>query len=138
MGTWVAETKGIVQDGSDTAFYRRRPEGPPGCSGACSRRRLRNKIGPMSYRRPIGTVARCSLRRSIPDGEFRTWKMFPGACVRKRGGLQGRAEGCAAHRHLLVEMLLEPACRRRLVKALQRGRAPWSGRALVEHSGVDR
>ncbi len=92
MGKPLAETRGDVQEGIDTAYYAA-TEGRR-LFGHTVPSELRNKWA-MSFRRPIGVagiITPFNFPLAIP-----TWKMFPallcGNAVRLQAG-----RGCAAHR----------------------------------------
>ena len=92
MGKPLAETRGDVQEGIDTAYYAA-TEGRR-LFGHTVPSELRNKWA-MSFRRPIGVVGLITpfnFPLAIP-----TWKMFPALRLRKRGDPQA-GRGRAAHR----------------------------------------
>ena len=101
MGKPLAETRGDVQEGIDTAFYAA-TEGRR-LFGHTAPSELRNKWA-MSFRRPIGVagiITPFNFPLAIP-----TWKMFPAlvcgnACVFKP------AEDVPHTGHVFVEILLE-------------------------------
>src|SRR5688572_31270255 len=129
MGKVVAETKGDVQEGIDTAFYAA-TEGRR-LFGRVVPSELRNKWA-MSFRRPIGVaglITPFNFPLAIP-----TWKMFPAllcgnSCVFKP------AEDVPHTAHLLVEILLEAGLPPEVVQ-LVHGQGSIVGRALVEHPDV--
>ncbi len=93
MGKVLAETRGDVQEGIDTAFY-----------AATEGRRLFGHTVPselpskwaMSYRRPIGDM-RAHYAVQLPAGDPHV-EGVPGVTVRQLGDHQA-VGGCAAHRH---------------------------------------
>ena len=92
MGKPLAETRGDVQEGIDTAYYAA-TEGRR-LFGHTVPSELRNKWA-MSFRRPIGVagiITPFNFPLAIPDLED-----VPGAGVRKRVRLQA-GRGRAAHR----------------------------------------
>jgi acyl-CoA reductase-like NAD-dependent aldehyde dehydrogenase len=129
MGKPLAETKGDVQEGIDTAFY-----------AASEGRRLFGHTVPsemrskwaMSYRRPIGVaglITPFNFPMAIP-----TWKMFPAllcgnACIFKP------AEDVPHTGTVLVEILLEAGLPPEVIQ-LVHGAGEDCGRAIVEHPGI--
>ena len=129
MGKVLAETRGDVQEGIDTAYY-----------AATEGRRLFGHVVPselrskwaMSYRRPIGVVGLITpfnFPMAIP-----TWKMFP-ALLCGNAVIIKPSEDVPHTVHLLVEILLEAGLPREVIQ-LVHGRGETVGRALVEHPGV--
>jgi aldehyde dehydrogenase (NAD+) len=128
MGKPLAETRGDVQEGIDTAFY-----------AASEGRRLFGRTVPselrdkwaMSFRRPIGVagiITPFNFPLAIP-----TWKMFPAlvcgnACVFKP------ASDVPHTGHVLVEVLLEAGLPPDVIN-LVHGRGDV-GAAIVEHPDV--
>src|ERR1035437_9558333 len=128
MGKPLAETRGDVQEGIDTAFYAA-PEGRR-LFGHTVPSELRNKWA-MSFRRPIGVagiITPFNFPLAIP-----TWKMFPAlvcgnACVFKP------AEDVAMTGHLFVEILLEAGLPPEVI-SLVHGKGE-AGAAIVAHPDV--
>jgi acyl-CoA reductase-like NAD-dependent aldehyde dehydrogenase len=129
MGKVLAETRGDVQEGIDTAYY-----------AATEGRRLFGHVVPselrskwaMSYRRPIGVVGLITpfnFPMAIP-----TWKMFP-ALLCGNAVIIKPSEDVPHTVHLLVEILLEAGLPREVIQ-LVHGRGETVGKALVEHPGV--
>jgi acyl-CoA reductase-like NAD-dependent aldehyde dehydrogenase len=129
MGKVLAETRGDVQEGIDTAFY-----------AATEGRRLFGHVVPselsskwaMSYRRPIGVVGLITpfnFPMAIP-----TWKMFP-ALLCGNSVIIKPSEDVPHTVHLLVEILLEAGLPPEVVQ-LVHGRGETVGKPLVEHPGV--
>jgi alpha-ketoglutaric semialdehyde dehydrogenase len=129
MGKVLAETRGDVQEGIDTAFY-----------AATEGRRLFGHVVPselsskwaMSYRRPIGVVGLITpfnFPMAIP-----TWKMFP-ALLCGNSVIIKPSEDVPHTVHLLVEILLEAGLPPEVVQ-LVHGRGETVGKALVEHREV--
>jgi acyl-CoA reductase-like NAD-dependent aldehyde dehydrogenase len=129
MGKVLAETRGDVQEGIDTAFY-----------AATEGRRLFGHVVPselrskwaMSYRRPIGVVGLITpfnFPLAIP-----TWKMFP-ALLCGNAVIIKPSEDVPHTVHLLVEILLEAGLPPEVVQ-LVHGRGETVGKALVEHPEV--
>ncbi|HVT40236.1 MAG TPA: aldehyde dehydrogenase family protein [Gemmatimonadaceae bacterium] len=128
MGKPLAETRGDVQEGIDTAFYAA-TEGRR-LFGHTVPSELRNKWA-MSFRRPIGVagiITPFNFPLAIP-----TWKMFPAlvcgnACVFKP------AEDVPHTGHVFVEILLEAGLPPDVVNLVQGdGEA---GAAIVAHPDV--
>jgi aldehyde dehydrogenase (NAD+) len=129
MGKPLAETRGDVQEGIDTAYYAategRRHFGHTVPS------ELRNKWA-MSVKRPIGVcgiIAPFNFPLAIP-----TWKMFPAllcgnACVFKP------SEDVPHTGHLLVEILLEAGLPPEVIQ-LVHGFGEDVGAAIVNHPEV--
>ncbi len=129
MGKVLAETRGDVQEGIDTAFY-----------AATEGRRLFGHVVPselrskwaMTYRRPIGVVGLITpfnFPLAIP-----TWKMFP-ALLCGNAVIIKPSEDVPHTVHLLVEILLEAGLPPDVVQ-LVHGRGETVGKALVEHPEV--
>jgi len=129
MGKVLAETRGDVQEGIDTAFY-----------AATEGRRLFGHVVPselrskwaMSYRRPIGVVGLITpfnFPLAIP-----TWKMFP-ALLCGNSVIIKPSEDVPHTVHLLVDILLEAGLPPEVVQ-LVHGRGETVGKALVEHPEV--
>ncbi|HEX2249810.1 MAG TPA: aldehyde dehydrogenase family protein [Gemmatimonadales bacterium] len=129
MGKVLAETRGDVQEGIDTAYY-----------AATEGRRLFGHVVPselrskwaMSYRRPIGVVGLITpfnFPLAIP-----TWKMFP-ALVCGNSVIIKPSEDVPHTVHLLVEILLEAGLPPEVIQ-LVHGRGETVGKALVEHPEV--
>ncbi|HET6797788.1 MAG TPA: aldehyde dehydrogenase family protein [Gemmatimonadales bacterium] len=129
MGKVLAETRGDVQEGIDTAFY-----------AATEGRRLFGHVVPselrskwaMSYRRPIGVVGLITpfnFPLAIP-----TWKMFP-ALLCGNSVIIKPSEDVPHTVHLLVEILLEAGLPPEVIQ-LVHGRGETVGKALVEHPDV--
>src|SRR6476661_3300767 len=129
MGKPLAETRGDVQEGIDTAFY----------AGSEGRRlfghtvpsEMRNKWA-MSFRRPIGgagIVTPFNFPLAIP-----TWKMFPAllcgnACIFKP------AEDVPHTGHVLVEIMLEAGLPPEVIQ-LVHGQGEAAGAAIVNHPSI--
>src|SRR5437588_12719117 len=129
MGKVLAETRGDVQEGIDTAYYAH-TEGRR-LFGRTVPSELRNKWA-MSYRRPIGIaglITPFNFPLAIP-----TWKMFP-ALLCGNAVIFKPAEDVPHTAHLLVEVLLEAGLPREVVQ-LVHGQGSVVGRALVEHPEV--
>lgn len=129
MGKVLAETRGDVQEGIDTAYY-----------AASEGRRLFGHTVPselvnkwaMSYRRPIGVaglITPFNFPLAIP-----TWKMFP-ALLCGNSVVIKPSEDVPHTVHLLVEILLEAGLPPEVIQ-LVHGRGKTAGKALVEHSEV--
>jgi alpha-ketoglutaric semialdehyde dehydrogenase len=129
MGKVLAETRGDVQEGIDTAYY-----------AATEGRRLFGQVVPselrskwaMSYRRPIGVVGLITpfnFPLAIP-----TWKMFP-ALLCGNSVIIKPSEDVPHTVHLLVEIMLEAGLPPEVVQ-LVHGRGETVGKALVEHAEV--
>src|SRR5712691_11626216 len=129
MGKVLAEARGDVQEGIDTAYY-----------AATEGRRLFGHVVPselqskwaMSYRRPVGVVGLITpfnFPLAIP-----TWKMFP-ALVCGNSVVIKPSEDVPHTVHLLVEALLEAGLPPEVVQ-LVHGRGETVGKALVEHPDV--
>jgi aldehyde dehydrogenase (NAD+) len=129
MGKVLAETRGDVQEGIDTAFY-----------AASEGRRLFGHVVPselrskwaMSYRRPIGLaglITPFNFPLAIP-----TWKMFP-ALLCGNAVILKPAEDVPHTVHLLVEILLRAGLPAEAVQ-LVHGYGHEVGKAIVEHPGI--
>jgi aldehyde dehydrogenase (NAD+) len=129
MGKVLAETRGDVQEGIDTAYY-----------AATEGRRLFGHTVPselrakwaMSYRRPIGVaglITPFNFPLAIP-----TWKMFP-ALLCGNAVIIKPSEDVPHTTHLLVEILLEAGLPPEVIQ-LVHGRGATAGKALVEHPDV--
>jgi len=129
MGKVLAETRGDVQEGIDTAFY-----------AATEGRRLFGRVVPselrhkwaMSFRRPIGVtglITPFNFPLAIP-----TWKMFP-ALLCGNAVIFKPAEDVPHSAHLLVEVLIDAGLPPEVVQ-LVHGQGSVVGRAMVEHPGV--
>ena len=129
MGKVLAETRGDVQEGIDTAYYAH-TEGRR-LFGRTVPSELRNKWA-MSYRRPIGIaglITPFNFPLAIP-----TWKMFP-ALLCGNAVIFKPAEDVPLTAHLLVEVLLEAGLPAEVVQ-LVHGEGSVVGRALVEHPEI--
>ncbi len=129
MGKVLAETRGDVQEGIDTAYY-----------AASECRRLFGHTVPselqqkwaMSYRRPIGVaglITPFNFPLAIP-----TWKAFP-ALACGNAVILKPSEDVPHTSHLLVEALLEAGLPPEVIQ-LVHGRGDTAGRALVEYPEV--
>lgn len=129
MGKPLAETRGDVQEGIDTAYYAA-TEGRR-MFGHTVPSELRNKWA-MSFRRPIGVagiVTPFNFPLAIP-----TWKMFPAlvcgnACVFKP------AEDVPHTATVFVQILLEAGLPPEVIQ-LVHGLGEVAGKAIVEHPDV--
>lgn len=129
MGKPLAETRGDVQEGIDTAYYAA-TEGRR-LFGHTVPSELRHKWA-MSFRRPIGVagiITPFNFPLAIP-----TWKMFPAlvcgnACVFKP------AEDVPQTGTVFVEILLEAGLPPEVIQ-LVHGRGEIAGAAIVEHADV--
>ncbi len=129
MGKVLAETRGDVQEGIDTAHYAH-TEGRR-LFGRTVPSELRNKWA-MSFRRPIGVaglITPFNFPLAIP-----TWKMFP-ALLCGNAVILKPAEDVPHTAHLLVEVLLEAGLPPEVVQ-LVHGEGSVVGRAMVEHPDV--
>ncbi|HMH82995.1 MAG TPA: aldehyde dehydrogenase family protein [Gemmatimonadales bacterium] len=129
MGKVLAETRGDVQEGIDTAHYAH-TEGRR-LFGRTVPSELRNKWA-MSFRRPIGVaglITPFNFPLAIP-----TWKMFP-ALLCGNAVIFKPAEDVPHTAHLLVEILLEAGLPPDVVQ-LVHGEGSVVGKALVEHPEV--
>jgi len=129
MGKVLAETRGDVQEGIDTAYY-----------AATEGRRLFGHTVPselrakwaMSFRRPIGVaglITPFNFPLAIP-----TWKMFP-ALVCGNAVVLKPSEDVPHTSHRLVELVLEAGLPPEVIQ-LVHGRGASAGKALVEHPDV--
>jgi acyl-CoA reductase-like NAD-dependent aldehyde dehydrogenase len=129
MGKVLAETRGDVQEGIDTAYY-----------AAAEGRRLFGHTVPselrrkwaMSFRRPIGVaglITPFNFPMAIP-----TWKLFP-ALVCGNAVILKPAEDTPHTATRLVELALEAGLPPEVIQ-LVHGRGEVIGKALVEHPGV--
>jgi aldehyde dehydrogenase (NAD+) len=129
MGKVLAETRGDVQEGIDTAYY-----------AATEGRRLFGHTVPselrakwaMSFRRPIGVcglITPFNFPLAIP-----TWKMFP-ALLCGNAVILKPSEDVPHTSTLLVEILLEAGLPPEAIQ-LVHGHGETVGRALVEHPDV--
>src|SRR2546422_988095 len=126
MGKVLAETRGDVQEGIDTAHYAH-TEGRR-LFGRTVPSELRNKWA-MSFRRPIGVaglITPFNFPLAIP-----TWKMFP-ALLCGNAVIFKPAEDVPHTAHLLVEILLEAGLPPEGVQ-LGHGEGSVVGKAMVEH-----
>lgn len=129
MGKVLAETRGDVQEGIDTAYYAA-TEGRR-LFGHTVPSELRQKWA-MSFRRPIGVaglITPFNFPLAIP-----TWKMFP-ALLCGNSVVFKPSEDVPHTAHLLVELLLEAGLPPEVVQ-LVHGRGATAGRALAEHPGA--
>src|SRR5881409_1870320 len=129
MGKVMAETRGDVQEGIDTAFYAH-TEGRR-LFGRTVPSELRSKWA-MSYRRPIGVaglITPFNFPLAIP-----TWKMFP-ALLCGNAVIFKPAEDVPHTAHLLVEILLEAGLPPEVVQLIH-GEGSVVGKAMVEHAEV--
>ena len=129
MGKVLAETRGDVQEGIDTAWYAA-TEGRR-LFGHTVPSELRDKWA-MSYRRPIGIaglITPFNFPLAIP-----TWKMFP-ALVCGNAVIIKPSEDVPHTSHRLVELLLEAGLPPEVIQ-LVHGRGASAGKALVEHQDV--
>src|SRR5437867_5652526 len=129
MGKVLAETRGDVQEGIDTAHYAH-TEGRR-LFGRTVPSELRNKWA-MSFRRPIGVaglITPFNFPLAIP-----TWKMFP-ALVCGNAVIFKPAEDVPHTAHLLVEILLEAGLPPDVIQLIH-GQGSVVGRMLVEHPDV--
>jgi acyl-CoA reductase-like NAD-dependent aldehyde dehydrogenase len=129
MGKVLAETRGDVQEGIDTAFYAA-SEGRR-LFGRVVPSELRNKWA-MAYRRPIGIaglITPFNFPLAIP-----TWKMFP-ALACGNAVIFKPAEDVPHTAHLLVEILVEAGLPPEALQ-LVHGQGSVVGRAIVEHPDV--
>src|SRR6266516_3379690 len=128
-GEVLAETRGDVQEGIDTAHYAH-TEGRR-LFGRTVPSELRNKWA-MSFRRPIGVaglITPFNFPLAIP-----TWKMFP-ALLCGNAVIFKPAEDVPHTAHLLVEILLEAGLPPEVVQ-LVHGEGSVVGKAMVEDSEV--
>jgi aldehyde dehydrogenase (NAD+) len=129
MGKVLAETRGDVQEGIDTAYYAA-TEGRR-LFGHTVPSELRDKWA-MSFRRPMGVaglITPFNFPLAIP-----TWKMFP-ALVCGNAVILKPSEDVPHTSHRLVELLLEAGLPPEVIQ-LVHGRGASAGKALVEHPDV--
>jgi aldehyde dehydrogenase (NAD+) len=129
MGKPLAETRGDVQEGIDTAYYAA-TEGRR-LFGHTVPSELRNKWA-MSFRRPIGVagiITPFNFPLAIP-----TWKMFP-ALVCGNSCVFKPAEDVPHTGTVLVEILLEAGLPPEVIQ-LVHGVGETVGKAIVEHPEV--
>lgn len=129
MGKPLAETRGDVQEGIDTAYYAA-SEGRR-LFGHTVPSELRDKWA-MSFRRPIGVaglICPFNFPLAIP-----TWKMFP-ALVCGNAVIFKPAEDVPHSGTLLVEILLEAGLPPEVVQ-LVHGSGESVGAAIVQHPRV--
>src|SRR5919202_3402371 len=129
MGKPLAETRGDVQEGIDTAYYAA-SEGRR-LFGLTVPSELRNKWA-MSYRRPIGVagiITPFNFPLAIP-----TWKMFP-ALLCGNACIFMPAEDVPHTGTALVEILLEAGLPPEVIQ-LVHGAGETVGRAIVEHPEI--
>jgi len=129
MGKVLAETRGDVQEGIDTAHYAH-TEGRR-LFGRTVPSELRNKWA-MSFRRPIGLaglITPFNFPVAIP-----TWKMFP-ALLCGNAVIFKPAEDVPHTAHLLVEVLLDAGLPPETVQ-LVHGEGSVVGKAMVEHPDI--
>ena len=129
MGKPLAETRGDVQEGIDTAYYAA-VEGRR-MFGHTVPSELRNKWA-MSFRRPIGIaglITPFNFPLAIP-----TWKMFP-ALACGNAVIFKPAEDVPHTGHVLVEILLEAGLPPEVIQ-LVHGFGETVGAAIVEHPDV--
>ena len=129
MGKVLAETRGDVQEGIDTAYY---------AASECRRlfghtvpSELRDKWA-MSWRRPIGVcglITPFNFPLAIP-----TWKMFPALACGNTVVLKP-SEDVPHTAHRLVELALEAGFPPGVIN-LVHGRGEVAGQALVGHPDV--
>lgn len=129
MGKVLAETRGDVQEGIDTAYY---------AASECRRlfghtvpSELRDKWA-MSWRRPIGVcglITPFNFPLAIP-----TWKMFPALACGNTVVLKP-SEDVPHTAHRLVEMARDAGFPPGVIN-LVHGRGELAGRALVSHPRV--
>ena len=129
MGKPLAETRGDVQEGIDTAYYAA-SEGRR-LFGKTVPSELRNKWA-MSFRRPVGVaglICPFNFPMAIP-----TWKMFP-ALLCGNAVIFKPAEDVPHTGTLLVEILLEAGMPPEVIQLLH-GRGEVVGAAMVEHPEI--
>jgi aldehyde dehydrogenase (NAD+) len=129
MGKPLAETRGDVQEGIDTAYYAA-TEGRR-LFGHTVPSELRDKWA-MSFRRPIGVcglITPFNFPLAIP-----TWKAFP-ALVCGNAVILKPAEDVPHTATVLVEILLEAGLPPEVIQ-LVHGAGEVVGKALVEHPDV--
>lgn len=129
MGKPLAETRGDVQEGIDTAYYAA-TEGRR-LFGHTVPSELRNKWA-MTMRRPIGVcglITPFNFPMAIP-----TWKGFP-ALLCGNAVILKPAEDVPHTAHVLVEILLEAGLPPEVIQLIH-GNGEVVGKALVEHPHV--
>jgi aldehyde dehydrogenase (NAD+) len=129
MGKPLAETRGDVQEGIDTAYYAA-SEGRR-LFGHTVPSELKNKWA-MSYRRSIGVaglITPFNFPMAIP-----TWKAFP-ALTCGNSVILKPAEDVPHTATVLVEVLLEAGLPPEVIQ-LVHGLGETVGKALVEHPGI--
>jgi aldehyde dehydrogenase (NAD+) len=129
MGKPLAETRGDVQEGIDTAYYAA-TEGRR-LFGHTVPSELRNKWA-MSFRRPIGVcglITPFNFPMAIP-----TWKMFP-ALLCGNAVIIKPAEDVPHTATVLVELLLEAGLPPEVIQ-LVHGSGERVGKAIVQHPGI--
>jgi aldehyde dehydrogenase (NAD+) len=129
MGKPLAETRGDVQEGIDTAYYAA-TEGRR-LFGHTVPSELRSKWA-MSFRRPIGVagiITPFNFPLAIP-----TWKMFP-ALVCGNSCVFKPAEDVPHTGTVFVEILLEAGLPPEVIQLIH-GRGEVAGAAIVEHPDV--
>ncbi|MGQ0538741.1 MAG: aldehyde dehydrogenase family protein [Gemmatimonadaceae bacterium] len=129
MGKPLAEARGDVQEGIDTAYYAA-TEGRR-LFGYTVPSELRNKWA-MTFRRPIGVcglITPFNFPLAIP-----TWKMFP-ALVCGNAVVLKPAEDVPHTSTVLVELLLEAGLPSEVIQ-LVHGAGETVGRAIVEHPAI--
>ena len=129
MGKPLAETRGDVQEGIDTAYYAATMGRQLG--GRTVPSEMANKWA-MSFRRPIGVcgiIAPFNFPLAIP-----TWKMFP-ALVCGNSCVFKPSEDVPQTGHLLVEILLEAGLPPEVIQ-LVHGVGADVGAPLVNHPDV--
>ena len=128
MGKPLAETRGDVQEGIDTAFYAA-TEGRR-LFGHTVPSELRNKWA-MSFRRPIGVagiITPFNFPLAIP-----TWKIFP-ALVCGNAVVFKPGEDVPHTGHVFVEILLEAGLPPEVIQLVHGDGV--AGAAIVEHPGI--
>ena len=128
MGKPLAETRGDVQEGIDTAFYAA-TEGRR-LFGHTVPSELRNKWA-MSFRRPIGVagiITPFNFPLAIP-----TWKIFP-ALVCGNAVVFKPGEDVPHTGHVFVEILLEAGLPPEVIQLVHGDGT--AGAAIVEHPGI--
>ena len=128
MGKVLAETRGDVQEGIDTAYYAA-TEGRR-LFGHTVPSELRSKWA-MSVRRPIGVaglITPFNFPMAIP-----TWKAFP-ALLCGNSVILKPSEDVPHTAHLLVEILLEAGLPPEVIQLVHGGGV--AGKALVDHPEV--
>ncbi len=129
MGKPLAEARGDVQEGIDTAYYAA-TEGRR-MFGHTVPSELRNKWA-MSFRRPIGVcglITPFNFPMAIP-----TWKMFP-ALVCGNAVILKPAEDVPHTASVLIELLLEAGLPPDVIQ-LVHGTGETVGKAIVEHPAI--